>query len=55
MKRHTAARRYANDSNIRKLIKGGIWSGTLPPARRYANDSLKTKSVKGGKMFICQQ
>ncbi len=32
MKRHIAARRYANDSHSRKLIKGGIWSGTLPPA-----------------------
>ncbi|EDS00457.1 hypothetical protein EUBSIR_01625 [[Eubacterium] siraeum DSM 15702] len=32
MERHIAARRYANDSHSRKYIKGGIWSGTLPPA-----------------------
>ena len=42
-------RRYANSPISRKQIKGGIWSGTLPPARRYANNLANTKSVKGGK------
>ena len=45
MKRHIAARRHANNLANTKSVKGGIWSGTLPPEFGAAHCRIERKII----------